>query len=138
MKALLTDPSLTEKLFEEPAIITSSLGKKIEENLFRTYGLKGTYEERDAFAGLDPDEAAKASDALNAVMLNGKEEEVFMESMRRWRLRELKKQQNLIIDKIEIAENSEVDQDTTEELTRELIDVEKKIKELEERSNGRN
>lgn len=138
LKALLTDPSLTEKLFEEPAIITSSLGKKIEENLFRTYGLKGTYEERDAFAGLDPDETAKASDALNAVMLNGKEEEVFMESMRRWRLRELKKQQNLIIDKIEIAENSELDQDTTEELTRELIDVEKKIKELEERSNGRN
>ncbi|MBQ6088643.1 MAG: DNA primase [Firmicutes bacterium] len=138
IKALITDPSLTEKLFEEPAIIASSLGRKIEENLFRTYGLKGTYEEADAFTDLEPDEVLKASEALKAVALNGKEEEVFMESMRRWKLRNLRKQQSLIIDKIEIAENSEMDQDTTEELTRELIDVELKIKELEERNHGRN
>ncbi|MBR5739673.1 MAG: DNA primase [Firmicutes bacterium] len=135
LKALITDPSLTEKLFEEPGIIVSALGKKIEENLFRTYGLKGTYEENDAFKDLDPDEIQKASEALKAVSLNGKEEEVFMESLRRWKLKELRKQQSLIIDKIEIAENSEMDQDTTEELTRELIGVEKKIKELEK--NGR-
>ena len=136
IKALITDPSLTEKLFDDPGVITSTLGKKIEENLFRTYGLKGTYEEADVFRDLDPDEAKKAQDALNGVSLNGKEEEVFLESIRRWKLKKLRQKESLIIDKIEIAENSEVDQSTTEELTKELIDVEKQIKELEERRNG--
>ena len=136
IKALITDPTLTEKLFEEPDVITSVLGRKIEENLFRTYGLKGTYEEADALRGLEPDEMQKASDALRAVALNGKEEEVFLESLRRWKLKQLRQKESLIIDKIELAENSEVDQDTTEELTKELIDVEKQIKELEERKNG--
>ena len=72
------------------------------------------------------------------MILNGKEEEVFNESLRRFKLRALRKKQSLIIDKIEIAENSEVDQDTTEDLTRELIEVEKKIKELEESKDGSN
>lgn len=138
IKALITDPSLTEKLFTEPQVITSGLGKKIEENLFRTYGLKGTYEESDAYEGLDPEETRIASEAIDKVILNGKEEEVFNESLRRFKLRALRKKQSLIIDKIEIAENSEVDQDTTEDLTRELIEVEKKIKELEESKDGSN
>ncbi len=137
IKALLTDPSLTEKLFEEPGVITSGLGKRIEDNLFRTYGLRGTYEEKDAYQGLDPEERQKASEALDQVALNGKEEEVFLENLTRYRLKKLRRKQGIIINNIDIAENSEVDQSTMEGLTMELIEVENMIKELEERDNGR-
>ena len=61
-------------------------------------------------------------------MLAGREEEVLEESIRKWKLEKLFEKEKNIVSRMDLADESGIDQNTIETLTGELIEVQKEIK----------
>ncbi len=59
----------------------------------------------------------------------GREEDVLNESIRKWRLDELFKKEKDIVSRMDLADESGIDHTQIESLTKELMEIQKKIKE---------
>ncbi|MBQ5440652.1 MAG: DNA primase [Firmicutes bacterium] len=127
ISALLINSDLTEKLFDEPGIMESPFAKKIENIIFELFGTKGSFELEDITDRLDPNESQCLNDILSDIHLAGKEEQVLIESIRKWKLDVLYRKEKEIVLKMDLADESEIDQDMVKSLTEELMEVQKDI-----------
>ena len=128
ISAILTNPDLTEKLFDEPGIMESPFAKKIENIIFELYGTMGEFELGDISDRLEPEESLALSENLAGVILAGKEEDVLIESINKWKLDNLKKKEQEIVTRIELADASDLGQETQEALYKELMKIQSEIK----------
>ena len=127
--ALLTNPDLTEVLFEEPGVMETPFAKKIENIIFEIFGSRGYFEIGDINDRLDPEESLGLMNAIGGIVLAGQEEEVLKESIRKWKLDELYRKQKEIVSRMDLADESEMDPKYMETLTKELIEIQTLIKE---------
>ena len=128
ISALLTNPDLTEELFREPGIMESPFAKKIENIIFEIFGNKGSFDLEDITDRLEPEESQSLNETLKGIFLAGKEEEVLKESINKWKLEGLKKKEKDIIARMNLADESDMGQETVLSLTEELIKVQNDIK----------
>ena len=129
ISALLTNPDLTEQLFENPGIMESEFSRKLENLIFEIFGNKGTFEIGDLNDNLDPEESLELNRVLSGIAMAGREEDVLNESIRKWRLDELFKKEKDIVSRMDLADESGIDHTQIESLTKELMEIQKKIKE---------
>ena len=66
--------------------------------------------------------------AVSGILLAGREEEVLKESIRRWKLDKLFEKEKDIVSRMDLADESGIDQDMMKTLTNDLIEVQKEIK----------
>ena len=128
ISAILTNPDLTEELFEEPGIMETPFAKKLENLIFELYGTMGEFELGDLNDRLDPEESQALADELSGIVLAGREEDVLRESIKKWKLDNLRSREKEIVNKMDLADESEMGQEMLESLTRELMKVQKEIK----------
>ncbi len=128
ISALLTNPDLTEELFKEPGIMESAFGRKIENIIFEIFGNKGSFDLEDITDRLEPEESLSLNETLKGIFLAGKEEEVLKESINKWKLEGLKKKEKDIIAKMNLADESDMGQETVMSLTEELMKVQNDIR----------
>ena len=105
----------------------SPFAKKIENIIFELFGTKGSFELEDITDRLDPNESQCLNDILSDIHLAGKEEQVLIESIRKWKLDVLYRKEKEIVLKMDLADESEIDQDMVKSLTEELMEVQKDI-----------
>ncbi len=130
IKAVVTDPSLTEHLYENTRILSSPLAIKIINIIFELYESNNTFTKNQINDRLEPEESSDFETALKTVLIAGREDEVLRDCILKWKLDELDTAQNDIIEKMNLADESEVGAEITEKLTKELLDIQNKIKEL--------
>lgn len=128
ISAILTNPDLTEVLFENFGIMESAFAKKIGYIMLELFGNSGNFGIADLNDRLDPDESLALERAVSGIMLAGREEEVLEESIRKWKLEKLFEKEKNIVSRMDLADESGIDQNTIETLTGELIEVQKEIK----------
>ena len=128
ISALLTNPDLTEVLFENFGMMENGFAKKIGNIILELFGTKGNYSIADITDRLDPDESIALEKAVSGILLAGREEEVLKESIRKWKLDKLFEKEKDIVSRMDLADESGIDQDTMKTLTNELIEVQKEIK----------
>ncbi len=129
IKVLLINPNFTEKLLSNENIFESELGMKVKNIMFELYGMNGQFEESDVFDRLETDESQKLAENLASIVIAGNEENVFEDCIRDWRLKRAKLKEKLLIDRLSLADEQE-SSSAIEELTKELMDVQKEIKSL--------
>ena len=127
ISALLTNPDLTEVLFEDPGVMESPFAKKLENIIFEIFGSNGNFELKDINDRLEPDESLSLMNDIGGIVLAGREEEVLKESIRKWKLEELYRKQKEIVAKMDLADESEIDQTFVQSLTHELMNIQKEI-----------
>ncbi len=128
ISAILTNPDLTEQLFEDPGVMESPFAKKIENLFFELFGSKGEFDIGDLNDRLDPEESQALTRELNGIILAGKEEDILRESIDKWKLSNLRKREKDIVNKMDLADESDMGQEMLESLTRELMNIQKEIK----------
>lgn len=126
LKVLMINPCFAEKLIEYDGIIESELGRKIVNLMFEFYGLRGGFEPSDITDSLDPMESQAFTDATDAVIIAGNEEQVFDECIRTWRLNKSVKREQELIDMLALADE-ETGSDSIKGLTEELMNVQREI-----------
>ncbi len=126
LKVLMINPCFAEKLIEYDGIIESELGRKIVNLMFEFNGLRGGFEPSDITDSLDPMESQAFTDATDAVIIAGNEEQVFDECIRTWRLNKAVKREQELIDMLALADE-ETGSDSIKGLTEELMNVQREI-----------
>ncbi len=130
LKALITNPDLTELMYENSRIFCSDFALKLAAIIFELYGSDGTFTKEDICDRLEPEESSYFDAALEKVLIAGREEEVLRDCIKKWKLTELDIRQKRIVEKMNLADESELGTELTEKLTEELIDIQNKIKTL--------
>ena len=128
ISALLTNPDLTEVLFDNFGMMENTFAKKIGNIILELFGTKGNYSISDINDRLDPDESLALEKAVSGILLAGREEEVLKESIRKWKLDKLFEKEKDIVSRMDLADESGIDQDMMKTLTNDLIEVQKEIK----------
>ena len=128
ISALITNPDLTEELFSEPDIMESEFAIKVENIIFELFGTKGEFELDDITDRLDPEESQYLNEVLGGIHLAGKEEEVLKESIKKWKLDTLYKKEKEIVARMDLADESEIDQEIIRSITEEFIRIQNDIK----------
>ncbi len=128
ISALLTNPDLTEVLFDNFGMMENAFAKKIGNIILELFGTKGNYSIADINDRLDPDESLALEKAVSGILLAGREEEVLKESIRKWKLDKLFEKEKDIVSRMDLADESGIDQDMMKILTNNLIEVQKEIK----------
>ncbi|MBQ6608083.1 MAG: hypothetical protein IJH69_03130, partial [Firmicutes bacterium] len=128
ISALLTNPDLTEVLFDNFGMMENTFAKKIGNIILELFGTKGNYSISDINDRLDPDESLALEKAVSGILLAGREEEVLRESIRKWKLDKLFEMEKDIVSRMDLADESGIDQDMMKTLTNDLIEVQKEIK----------
>ena len=128
ISALLTNPDLTEVLFDNFGMMDNTFAKKIGNIILELFGTKGNYSISDINDRLDPDESLALEKAVSGILLAGREEEVLKESIRKWKLDKLFEKEKDIVSRMDLADESGIDQDMMKTLTNDLIEVQKEIK----------
>jgi hypothetical protein len=108
--------------------ILNGFAKKIGNIILELFGTRGNYSIADITDRLDPDESIALEKAVSGILLAGREEEVLKESIRKWKLDKLFEKEKDIVSRMDLADESGIDQDTMKTLTNELIEVQKEIK----------
>ena len=121
--AILTNTDLTDQLFEEPGVMETPFANKIKNIIFELYGSKGSLDISDINDRLEPNESLALKSALSGIKLAGREEDVLSESISKWKLNKLSEKEKEIISKLDMAEDSDLGQELTERLTRELMNI---------------
>lgn len=127
ISAMLTNPDLTEELFENFGIMQGSFARKIGNIILELFGSKGNYSISEINDRLDPDESLALEKAVSGILLAGREEEVLKESIRKWKLDKLFEKEKDIVSRMDLADESGIDQDMMKTLTNDLIEVQKEI-----------
>ena len=122
------NPDLTEELFSEPDIMESEFAIKVENIIFELFGTKGEFELDDITDRLDPEESQYLNEVLGGIHLAGKEEEVLKESIKKWKLDTLYKKEKEIVARMDLADESEIDQEIIRSITEEFIRIQNDIK----------
>ena len=128
ISALLTNPDLTEVLFEDPGVMESPFARKIENIIFEIFGRNGSFELQDINDRLDPDESLSLMNDIGGIALAGREEEVLKESISKWKLDGLYDRQKEIVARMDLADESDLDQELIRSLTQELMQIQNEIK----------
>ena len=128
ISAILTNPDLSETLFENFGIMESPFAKKIGNIILELFGTRGNFSIGDISDRLDPDESIALERAVSGIMLAGKEEEVLKESIRKWKLDKLFEKEKTIVSRLDLADESGINNESINTLTSELLEVQKEIK----------
>ncbi len=128
ISAILTNPDLTEALFDDFGIMESPFSQKIGYMMLELFGNSGNFSITDLNDRLDPDESIALERAVSGIVLAGREEEVLEESIRKWKLEKLFDKEKNIVSRMDLADESGIDQNTIETLTNDLIKVQNEIK----------
>ena len=128
ISAILTNPDLSETLFENFGIMESPFAKKIGNIILELFGTRGNFSIGDISDRLDPDESIDLERAVSGIMLAGKEEEVLKESIRKWKLDKLFEKEKTIVSRLDLADESGINNESINTLTSELLEVQKEIK----------
>lgn len=129
LKCITINPNLTDNLFEDQEIISSSMGKKIFGIVFDLYGSKGNFEFEDITDKLDVDESQEVINMLSKIIVKGNEEKVYYECIKTFKLEKLEKEMQLTIDVMELADEENNEEKLTE-LTKKLIKLQDEISKL--------
>lgn len=127
LKAVFTNPALTEKLLDYAEAITSEPGRKMMDIIFELYGLRGDFHPEDVMDRLEPEESEAISKMLEKVVICGNEEQVFGECINTWQLQCLLSKEQDYINRLSLADE-ENNLASIEALTRALMEVQKEIK----------
>ena len=127
ISAILTNPDLTEELFEDPGVMESPFAKKIQNLIFELFGTQGEFDIGDLNDRLDPEESLALQTELRGIVLAGREEDVLRESITKWKLDNLRKREKEIVSKMDLADDSGIGQEMLESLTIELMNIQKEI-----------
>ena len=126
IKTVFVNPALTEKLLDYDGIIESRLGRKVLDNIFEIYGLKGDFHPEDIYDRLEPQESERLSEILDNILICGNEEQVFDQCINTWKINVLAEKEQDIITRLSLAEE-ENNTEAIQKLTIALMDVQKEI-----------
>lgn len=129
LKTVLTNPSLTDNLFENQDVITTSQGKKIFNIVFDVYAYQGTFELENITDRLDVDESKMLDNELEKIIVHGNEEKIFDDCIKSFKLDKLENERKMIIDVIDLADE-ENNEEKVVELTKKLIELQEEINSL--------
>ncbi len=127
ISAMITNPDLTEMLFENFGIMETAFSRKIGYIMLELFGNNGTFGISDIADRLDPDESIALEKAVSGIKLAGREDEVLEESISKWKLEKLFEKEKNIVSRMDMADESGIDQESIETLTAELIEVQNEI-----------
>jgi hypothetical protein len=127
ISAMITNPDLTEMLFENFGIMETAFSRKIGYIMLELFGNNGTFGISDIADRLDPDESIALEKAVSGIKLAGREDEVLEESISKWKLEKLFEKEKNIVSRMDMADESGIDQNSIETLTAELIEVQNEI-----------
>ena len=126
IKILLIDPFYAETLLEHEDLLESRLARKVMNIAFELYGTKGDFDRSEILDRLEPEESQTLLRTLDRIVIAGNEEQVFAECLqKKERSRWIAKEKELI-DRLSLADE-ETDADTLQQLTRELMEVQRKM-----------
>ena len=126
IKILLMNPFFSEILLEHEDLIESRFGRKIMNAAFELYGTKGDFDKSEILDRLDPEESQTLLRTLDRIVIAGNEEQVFAECLQKKEHIRLLAKERELIDRLSLADE-ESDGDKLQELTRELMEVQKKM-----------
>lgn len=95
--------------------------------MLELFGNNGTFGISDIADRLDPDESIALEKAVSGIKLAGREDEVLEESISKWKLEKLFEKEKNIVSRMDMADESGIDQESIETLTAELIEVQNEI-----------
>ena len=127
VKILLMNPFFAETLLEHEDLIESSFGRKIMNTAFELYGTKGDFHKEEILDRLEPEEGQQLLRRLDQILIAGNEEQVFAECLQKKAYSKLQEQERELIDRLSLADEN-ADGDTVRQLTRELMEVQDKMK----------
>ncbi len=126
IKILLMNPLFSETLLEHEDLIESRFGRKIMNTVFELYGTRGDFDKSEILDRLDPEESQMLLRTLERIVIAGNEEQVFAECLQKKERDRLLTKEHELIDRLSLADE-ESDGDTLQKLTRELMEVQKKL-----------
>ena len=126
IKILLMNPFFSETLLEHEDLIESRFGRKIMNAAFELYGTKGDFDKAEILDRLDPEESQMLLRTLERIVIAGNEEQVFAECLQKKEHSRLLAKERELIDRLSLADE-ESDGEKLQELTRELMEVQKKM-----------
>ena len=94
---------------------------------FELYGTKGDFHKEEILDRLEPEEGQQLLRRLDQILIAGNEEQVFAECLQKKAYSKLQEQERELIDRLSLADEN-ADGDTVRQLTRELMEVQDKMK----------
>ena len=95
---------------------------------FSFHGSQGEFDIGDINDRLDPEESQALEAELNGIVLAGREEDVLRESINKWKLDNLRIREKDIVNRMDLADESDMGQEMQESLARELMNIQQEIK----------
>lgn len=127
IKVLLTDSRYMAREAELEKVFSSEQGRNIYKAMKDVYTDGSEIDQTRLEERLDPDEAAVLREIQETIMLAGNQEDVYRDCIRTASLNILKKREQVIIDRLSLADEDENKEDIRS-LTGELIELQRKIK----------